>query len=138
MMRNMTEATRQISRLAALGIAFAIDDFGTGYSSLAHIDKLPVQTLKIDRTFTERLCRPSGTYSIVDAIISMAHSLGLEVVAEGVEEPEQLKRLRDLQCDTVQGFLFSRPLPATEIPELLQRRLDLHALVPERMPSWVA
>lgn len=138
MMRNMTEATRQISRLAALGVAFSIDDFGTGYSSLAHIDKLPVQTLKIDRTFTDRLCRPSGTYSIVDAIISMAHSLGMEVVAEGVEEPEQLKRLHDLHCDTVQGYLFSRPLPATEVPELLTRGVDLHAMMPQRLPSWVA
>ncbi|SEF91509.1 PAS domain S-box-containing protein/diguanylate cyclase (GGDEF) domain-containing protein [Bryocella elongata] len=138
MMRNVAEATRQVSMLASLGIAFSIDDFGTGYSSLGQIDKLPVQTLKIDRSFTQRLCRPNGTYSIVDAIISMAHSLGLEVVAEGVEDGDQLQRLRDLNCDVVQGYLLSRPIPASEVPGLLQNRSTLQAFLPERITTWVA
>jgi diguanylate cyclase (GGDEF)-like protein/PAS domain S-box-containing protein len=138
MMRNVAEATRQVSMLASLGIAFSIDDFGTGYSSLGQIDKLPVQTLKIDRSFTQRLCRPNGTYSIVDAIISMAHSLGLEVVAEGVEDADQLHRLRELRCDVVQGYLFSRPVPAGEVPGLLQHRGTLQEFLPERITTWVA
>ena len=122
MMRNINEASRQIKTLADAGIVFSIDDFGTGYSSLGQLDKLSVQTLKIDRTFVERLCRTSGTSSIVDAIISMAHSLGLEVVAEGVENQEQWRRLRDLNCDIVQGYLFSEPLAADQVATLLQER----------------
>jgi EAL domain-containing protein (putative c-di-GMP-specific phosphodiesterase class I) len=130
MMRNLQEASRQISILADLGIAFSIDDFGTGYSSLGQLDKLPVQTLKIDRTFVERICRPEGTYSIVDAIIAMAHSLHLEVVAEGVETEDQWICLRDLNCDTVQGFLFSRPVPAADVPALLRSGLRIHTVQP--------
>jgi EAL domain-containing protein (putative c-di-GMP-specific phosphodiesterase class I) len=120
MMRNVAEAGRQIEALARAGIVFSIDDFGTGYSSLGQLDKLAVQSLKIDRTFTERLCRPHGTGSIVDAIISMGHSLGLEVVAEGVETEEQWSYLRELKCDIVQGYLFSNPLPAEEAAALLR------------------
>jgi diguanylate cyclase (GGDEF)-like protein/PAS domain S-box-containing protein len=119
MMRNTGEAARQMRILAQLGIGFSIDDFGTGYSSLGQLDKLPVNKLKIDRTFIRRICRPDGTHSIVDAVISMAHSLCLEVVAEGVETHEQWSALRQLNCDIVQGFLFSHPVPAEEIPALL-------------------
>ncbi len=124
MMRNVAEAGRQIEALARAGIFFSVDDFGTGYSSLGQLDKLPVQSLKIDRTFVDRLCRPHGTGSIVDAIISMAHSLGLEVVAEGVETSEQWNFLRNLKCDIVQGFFFSKPLSALDAATLLlQKRL---------------
>jgi diguanylate cyclase (GGDEF)-like protein/PAS domain S-box-containing protein len=122
MMRNVAEAGRQIEMLAQAGIVFSIDDFGTGYSSLGQLDKLSVQSLKIDRTFIERLCRPHGTGSIVDAIISMAHSLGLDVIAEGVETDEQWSYLRDLKCDIVQGYLFSKPLPADEVPALIAHK----------------
>jgi diguanylate cyclase (GGDEF)-like protein/PAS domain S-box-containing protein len=119
MMRNIGEASRQIKQLADLGVAFSVDDFGTGYSSLGQLDTLSVHSLKIDRTFVDRICRPEGTYTIVNAIISMAHSLRLEVVAEGVETVEQWSCLRDLGCDTVQGFLFSKAIPAADIPSLL-------------------
>ena len=119
MMRNVAEATRQIKLLADLGVLFSVDDFGTGYSSLGQLDNFAVHTLKIDRSFVARICRADGTYSIVDAIISMAHSLRLNVVAEGVETEEQWNCLRDLHCDTVQGYLLSKPHPAHEIPELL-------------------
>ena len=122
MMRNVAEAGRQIETLARAGIVFSVDDFGTGYSSLGQLDKLSVQSLKIDRTFVERLCRPHGTGSIVDAIISMAHSLGLEVVAEGVETHEQWSYLRELKCDIVQGFFFSKPVPAHEVGALLKNK----------------
>ena len=126
MMRNLTEASRQINLLAGSGIAFSIDDFGTGYSSLGHLDNLPVQTLTIDRSFIERIGHSGGTFSIVDAIISMAHSLQLSVVAEGVETEAQWSCLRDLNCDAVQGYLFSRPCPAAEISILLQQNRHIH------------
>lgn len=131
MMRNLGEASRQIQLLANLGISFSVDDFGTGYSSLGQLDKLRVQSLKIDRTFTDRICHSDGTCSIVDAIISMAHSLHLEVVAEGVETNEQWECLRAMNCDTVQGFLFSRPLPADQIPSLLHRATPPQRISPD-------
>jgi EAL domain-containing protein (putative c-di-GMP-specific phosphodiesterase class I) len=138
MMRNLAEASRQMEALAEMGIAFSIDDFGTGYSSLGQIDKLPVHTLKIDRTFIDRICHANGTYSIVDAIISMGHSLRLEVVAEGVEDEEQLNCLRRLKCDTLQGYLFSRPLPAAEVPALLRSNLRIHPVGETMRQAWIA
>ncbi|MDQ1692505.1 MAG: hypothetical protein QOH85_40, partial [Acidobacteriaceae bacterium] len=122
-MRNIGQVARQIDLLARAGIHFSIDDFGTGYSSLAHLHQLPVQTLKIDRSFVERLNEPNGTYAIVQAIVFLAHSLGLIVVAEGVEREDQLNRLWQLDCDRVQGYLFSRPQPASVITSMLAERL---------------
>jgi diguanylate cyclase (GGDEF)-like protein/PAS domain S-box-containing protein len=133
MMRNVGEASRQIKLLADIGVAFSVDDFGTGYSSLGQLDKLAVQSLKIDRTFIDRICVTDGTHSIVDAIISMAHSLRLEVVAEGVETQEQWSCLRSLNCDQVQGFLFSKPLPAAQIPALLVRSTRPHPVLPSQI-----
>ena len=132
MMRNTSEASRQMKILADLGIGFSVDDFGTGYSSLGQLDKLPAQSLKIDRTFIRRMCWPEGTYSIVDAVISMAHSLRLEVVAEGVETQEQWSCLRLLGCDLLQGFLFSRPVPASDVPALLQLGKHFCELLPRQ------
>jgi EAL domain-containing protein (putative c-di-GMP-specific phosphodiesterase class I) len=122
-MRNISHVARQIETLARLGVHFSVDDFGTGYSSLGHLHQLPVQTLKIDRSFIERICEPNGTYSIVQAIIFLAHSLGMLVVAEGVEREDQLERLRQLECDRVQGFLFAPPLPVDAIASLLRGNL---------------
>jgi EAL domain-containing protein (putative c-di-GMP-specific phosphodiesterase class I) len=84
------------------------------------LDKLPVQSLKIDRTFIDRISLSDGTYSIVDAIVRMGHSLGLSVVAEGVEEREQWSCLRRLGCDIIQGYLFSKPLAAADVAAKLQ------------------
>jgi diguanylate cyclase (GGDEF)-like protein len=123
-MRNLAEASRQIDLLAKIGIAFSIDDFGTGYSSLGQLDKLSVQSLKIDRTFVDRICNSGGTYSIVNAIVSVAHSLDLSVVAEGVESQEQWACLRHLGCDIVQGYLFSQPVPAEEVGPILLNGLQ--------------
>jgi EAL domain-containing protein (putative c-di-GMP-specific phosphodiesterase class I) len=97
-----------------MGVSIAIDDFGTGFSSLGYLAKLPVDTVKIDRSFVvEMNLHPEGL-SLVSTIIKLAHSLQLKVVAEGVETEEQSHMLHLLMCDQMQGFLFSRPVPAAE------------------------
>ncbi len=120
-MPDKGDAPHQIAMLARLGLQFSVDDFGTGYSSLGRLHQLPVQALKIDRSFIERISEPKGTYPIVQAMIALAHNLGMKVVAEGVETDEQLRCLKALDCDRVQGYLFSRPLPAQRTTEFLGR-----------------
>lgn len=119
-MRNLAEVTDQMAAISALGIAFSIDDFGTGHSSLGRLHQLPIAELKIDRSFIEQLCGQGGTYTIVQAILSMAHALGHRVVAEGVETASQLACLRDLHCDLLQGYLLSSPVPPDRIPTLVE------------------
>ena len=109
----------KLKSVRALGIKVAIDDFGTGYSSLAYLARLPVQALKIDRSFVVTMLEDGNTMTLVQTIISLARSLRLEVVAEGVETEEQAKVLRLLRCEYLQGFLFSRPLPFEELTPLL-------------------
>lgn len=104
------EAARVLGRLSELGVAIAIDDFGTGYSSLAYLRRLPLDKLKIDRAFIRELAANESDATIVQAVISMAHSLEMRVIAEGVEAPEQLERLRAMGCDEYQGYLCSRPV----------------------------
>ncbi|HEV2687737.1 MAG TPA: EAL domain-containing protein [Bryobacteraceae bacterium] len=121
LMNNLDQAMVQIESLRDLGVRFAIDDFGTGYSSLSQLRTLPLDCLKIDRSFIRDL-QPAGTGSstlLVQGIITLAHSLQLDVVAEGVETREQLDMLRSLACDIYQGFLLSRPLPAHAVEALL-------------------
>jgi diguanylate cyclase (GGDEF)-like protein/PAS domain S-box-containing protein len=119
-MRNLDDVARQMRDLAELGVQFSVDDFGTGYSSLRHLHQLPIQTLKIDRSFIERVSDPGGTASLVQAILSLAHDLGLQVVAEGVENRSQMESLIRMNCDVMQGYLFARPLPADRIPALVR------------------
>jgi len=110
LMNDFTESARQMERLKLLGIRIAIDDFGTGYSSLSCLHRLPIDVLKIDRSFIEHMHEADGTGPIVEAVLSMAHTLGLRVVAEGVETAEQLNTLHQGGCDVIQGFFFSRPV----------------------------
>ena len=110
---------QKLKEVRALGIAIAIDDFGTGYSSLGYLAKLPVQSLKIDRSFIITMLDDPDTMTMVQTIISLAHSLRLKVVAEGVDSEDQAKYLRLLRCDEMQGYLFSRPVPFDQMSALL-------------------
>lgn len=108
-----------LRRLHALGVRIAIDDFGTGYSSLSILQQFPVQCIKIDRSFVQAMVDNEGTRSIVRTIVAMARSLGADIVAEGVEHPDQIAALRDLRCSRVQGYLLGRPVPADQIPAVI-------------------
>ncbi len=113
---NFDVIATRMQEISAMGIRFAVDDFGTGYSSLQHLHRLPISTVKIDRSFVQRLCeQTSCSYPIVEAIIAMGHSLNMQVIAEGVEELDQMKALQRLGCDAMQGFFLARPLPEHEI-----------------------
>jgi PAS domain S-box-containing protein/diguanylate cyclase (GGDEF)-like protein len=119
LMADTDHSIHLLDGLRQLGCRIAIDDFGTGYSSLNYLARLPTDTLKIDQSFVALLAHSPETMSLITNIISLAHSLSLDVVAEGVEEEEQAKLLRLLRCDVLQGYLLGRPMPAAEFAERL-------------------
>jgi len=121
----MEDVAANIAKLLAireLGVDIAIDDFGTGYSSLAYLARLPVQALKIDRTFVAAMLEDASAMTLVSTMISLARSLKLTVVAEGVEQEEQARMLRLLRCDQMQGYLFDKPLRFEDMTERLKTR----------------
>ncbi|MEQ3635113.1 EAL domain-containing protein [Alcanivorax sp.] len=118
-MEDMEQNIELLQQLRTRGIELALDDFGTGYSSLSYLKRFPVDTLKIDRSFIMDLDKSPDDAAITRAIIDMAHSLKMNVIAEGVETEEHLSILRDMHCDSIQGYLISRPVPETELLELL-------------------
>jgi predicted signal transduction protein with EAL and GGDEF domain len=118
-MVDRTRARAALADLKARGVRLSIDDFGTGYSSLSYLQQLDVHKLKVDMSFVRDMTRNSGNASIVKAVIALGHSLGLEVVAEGVEDREQALYLRALNCDAMQGYLVSRPLSAEDMTRYL-------------------
>jgi len=120
-MVNAESALVMLRRLKALGVQISIDDFGTGYSSLSYLQRFPVDTLKVDRSFVGRLGLDPENQEIVRAIVALAHSLGLDVVAEGVEEGSQAALLRSIGCECVQGFFFSRPLDGEKAQAAIAR-----------------
>lgn len=120
MARNPDEMLRIMNELAAMGLGLALDDFGTGYSSLSYLKRLPISTLKIDRAFVTGVPLQANDCAIAQAIITMGRQLRHEIVAEGVETRAQMEYLRDLGCDQLQGYLFSRPLPVAEYERLVQ------------------
>jgi diguanylate cyclase (GGDEF)-like protein/PAS domain S-box-containing protein len=119
LMHNLKAGAGVLERLRAMGVGLHLDDFGTGYSSLAYLHSFPADAIKVDRSFVSRMDRAPPQAAIVKAIVSLAHNLGMEVVAEGVETDPQAEALRALGCRRAQGFLFSRPLPADELEPLL-------------------
>ncbi len=119
MMRNLDVVLPQLLALKSLGVALSIDDFGTGYSSLAYLKRLPIDTLKIDRTFVGELESSRDSAALVAAILAMGQGLRLNVVAEGVETQAQMRRLADQGCRLMQGFLFSRPISASDFERLV-------------------
>jgi diguanylate cyclase (GGDEF)-like protein/PAS domain S-box-containing protein len=118
-MADRDRSFKTLEDIKALGVRLSIDDFGTGYSSLAYLQQLDVHKLKIDMSFVRDMTTNSGNASIVKAVIALGNSLGLEVIAEGVEQMDQARYLRLLQCDVMQGYLVSRPLPAEEMTRFL-------------------
>jgi len=115
LMEDIEEKSKLLLAFQSLGMGIAIDDFGTGYSSFGYLKKLPLNTLKIDRSFIENICVDTKDEEIASGIIALAHSLHLKLVAEGVETQEQLSLLESKECDFYQGYLFSRPLPLNQI-----------------------
>lgn len=130
-MRDVEESARQMERLRALGVSISIDDFGTGYSSLSYLRQLPIDTLKIDQSFLSELEEDSNTIPVVQAIVGLAHSLGLSVIAEGIENEKQLETLRAIGCDKAQGYLLGGPLP----PEKAEALLRLGVVTFRRSPQ---
>jgi diguanylate cyclase (GGDEF)-like protein/PAS domain S-box-containing protein len=121
LMTDIESSLKMLVSFRDMGIEIAIDDFGTGYSSLSYLGHMPITTIKIDRSFIVKMTDNANNASIVSTIITLAHSMGLKVVAEGVDSAEQLKFLRLLRCDQIQGYLFSKPLPADGLAELLRQ-----------------
>jgi diguanylate cyclase (GGDEF)-like protein len=119
-MQDPKRVAKVLGQLRDLGVRVSLDDFGTGYSSMAQIKRFPLSTLKIDRSFVRDLANDRADRAIVEAIIALGRALSLEVVAEGVETAEQLAFLREHRCDEMQGYYFSRPVPAAEMARLLQ------------------
>jgi diguanylate cyclase (GGDEF)-like protein/PAS domain S-box-containing protein len=126
---NAEQTLATLDRLKAINVRLEIDDFGTGYSSLSYLQRLPFDTLKIDRSFVCEMSAENDSADIVKAIVEMAHSLRLKVIAEGVETEEQLSQLRELGCNSVQGFLFSRPVSATIAREIYNEALEVDRAV---------
>jgi diguanylate cyclase len=123
LMNDRTDVVEKLSKLSEAGVRIAIDDFGTGYSSLSYLQKFPIDTLKIDRSFIHAIKTAEEEACIVNAIVSMALGLKLHIVAEGVENAAQLSYLRALGCHTVQGYLFGQAVPLDD----LMKRLGSHA-----------
>jgi EAL domain-containing protein (putative c-di-GMP-specific phosphodiesterase class I) len=120
-MANPDRAMESVKRMKRMGLHLSIDDFGTGYSSLAYLRKLPIDEIKIDKSFVMNMTTHPQDTVIVHALIELGHELNVEMVAEGVEDRETMDILSKLGCDTAQGYYISRPLPAAELPPLLNR-----------------
>jgi predicted signal transduction protein with EAL and GGDEF domain len=131
-MQDAARAAKILRDLNDLGVSLSLDDFGTGYSSLSYLHRLPIRTLKIDRSFIFELENRRESRGIVQTIIALGHNLGMKVIAEGVENEEQFKILKSLRCDLAQGFLFSRPVEAENAAAMLSARRQGETLSPNR------
>lgn len=137
LMLNVKSVVDILSELKEIGVRLSLDDFGTGYSSLSYLRRFPIDIIKIDQAFIRDLSKSSGNASLTKAIIAMAHSLNMKTIAEGVETKEQLIFLNANRCDAIQGYYFSRPVPANEMSSLLEmdKKLEEHELAQEGAQS---
>ena len=126
LMQRTEDNVATLKQLSGMGVKLSVDDFGTGYSSLAYLQRFPVDALKIDRSFISGIDQDRNHTALVGAIISMAHSLHLNVLAEGVETPEQIRFLQSHGCRSAQGFYYSEPVPAAEFTTLLHKQRRQH------------
>jgi len=129
LMRNVEETARRLTQIKALGVRIAIDDFGTGYSSLAHLQRFPVDALKIDRSFISGLQHNQEGETLIHTLVQLGKSLSIETFAEGIEQQQELTLLKDEDCDSGQGFLFARPLDVDATEAFLQEWAE------ERLPQ---
>ena len=120
LMRNVEETARRLAAVKELGVRIAIDDFGTGYSSLAHLQRFPVDALKIDRSFITGLSQNKEGETLIHTLVQLGKALSIETFAEGIEQQQQLSKLRDEDCDSGQGFLFARPLDVAATEAFMQ------------------
>jgi diguanylate cyclase (GGDEF)-like protein len=126
LMRNVDDAARRLTAIGELGVRIAIDDFGTGYSSLAHLQRFPVDALKIDRSFVSRMTENPESKTLIRTLVQLGKALSIETLAEGIEQPQELCMLQDEQCDSGQGFLYARPMEADAAETfLLAQRKDV-------------
>ncbi|HEV8187675.1 MAG TPA: EAL domain-containing protein, partial [Pyrinomonadaceae bacterium] len=116
---NLDAAVGLLTQLRELGVQLSIDDFGTGYSSLSYLQRFPIDTLKIDRSFVTQMMENEENLAIVRTIVALAQNLGMDVVAEGVETEDQLRLLRKLECENGQGYLFSTPLGSQQLDQFI-------------------
>lgn len=124
LMEKFEECIEKINELMEIGMSVSLDDFGTGYSSLSYLKQLPINILKIDKSFIDNLLPNSLSYNLTEDIIMIAHKLGLLVIAEGVESIEQYRKLKQYNCDFIQGYLISRPLPAEHVENFLENEIN--------------
>jgi len=136
-MEDAESTSAVFKRLANLGVSLSIDDFGTGYSSLAYLKRFPIDRIKIDKTFVDDIGGESSAGAIARAVTTLGHSFGMEVTAEGVETTDQVTFLRRLECDEIQGYLFSKPLPRDEF-ESFVREYEPALEVEPAIPNWSA
>ena len=134
-MRDEERTTRILSELRGLGVRLCIDDFGTGYSSLSYLRRFALDVLKIDRSFVADMLNNGESREIVKTILNLGNNLGMDVVAEGVENAEQVQLLKSLGCRYAQGYFFSRPLDATGAAELLASTEGYRSLMPIDVPG---
>jgi EAL domain-containing protein (putative c-di-GMP-specific phosphodiesterase class I) len=124
LMRDVASSSRHLEEIRAMGVLVALDDFGTGYASLSHLQRMPVDVLKIDRTFVAALDDGGHSSDLLEAILGVGRSLSLKVVAEGIERPEQLSALTTMGCEMAQGFYLGRPAPVEVVEGILGLRAD--------------
>ena len=123
LIEDFAEVKAKLMLLREHGIRISLDDFGTGFSSLSYLNGLPIDALKIDKSFVDKVCIDASTRIITETIVTMVNKLGYETIAEGVEKEEQFTYLKEIGCGIIQGFLFGKPLPPEEIEQLLIKLL---------------